>query len=226
MPSAEVDARPELSPNQGTEKIGRSPLDVLSRLATALHIPPILRAFSARYGTALPPARRAACGMFSARNGAVAGVGVGGTPANGGAETARLITCESGEGASVYEAIARPLGGLGSDRRFSKPSAEGISRIYRKPEQGRTKASNCRQSVKPALRSEKPGAVVGAVRAELLSEPLYAMQGLSPSRNRSRLYSMQALTPQFQPANAGLAENAADGFSVEKRPRPGREIIE
>jgi len=50
VPSAEVDARLKLSLKSETDFFGRSPLDVLSRLATAFHFPPILRAFGARYG--------------------------------------------------------------------------------------------------------------------------------------------------------------------------------
>src|SRR5271156_209422 len=42
VPSAEDDARPKLSLKSDTDFFGRSPLDVLSRLATALHFPPIL----------------------------------------------------------------------------------------------------------------------------------------------------------------------------------------
>ena len=50
VPDAEVDARPKLSLKSDTDFFGRSPLDVFSRLATAFHFPPILRAFGARYG--------------------------------------------------------------------------------------------------------------------------------------------------------------------------------
>jgi hypothetical protein len=151
--------------------------------------------------------------MFSARNGAVAGVGVGGTPANGGGSLRKAERQGAGTRlthnlasvgvlqAGVYEAIARPSRERGSNRRFSK-----------------TLYSACRQSVKPATRSEKPGAVESGRFGSLADTGIgYELLSESP-------YAMQALTSKFRPDNAGLTENGADGFSVEKRPQPGREI--
>jgi hypothetical protein len=67
-------------------------------------------------------------------------------------------------------------------------------------------------------RSEKPGAV-GAGRGESLG----SFRSSFPRSDERRRVAAPPL-PEFRPENAGLTENRADGFSVEKRPRLGRKI--